>query len=367
VAGEPAPRAPSAGPLGPVIDALLQADPARRPDAATAARMLAEVSAGPGSADGPERIGLGGLAGLPGEGRPSPVGTPRFSDQPGAGPRSFLDAPSLLDQPEFLHQSGLLNPPGDGPGSASGFAPPRRRGRQGRRWRGGRGGRQGRGGRRGRGQTAAITAIAVIAAGLAGYAAYPRPAGGGTGENTSSGTGGTDAAGAAGASAGGGAAGSARAGTPAGYRWYQVTPAASGTVAGFEIAVPDAWRATRQSLDSILRSPGSGALIEVSLAPFRYARPLREAKSRQAQAISHDPGYHLTGLRTGTFLGGADAVWEFSSQHAGTRVSVEELLVSIDTTAGTQGYTLAVSAPPASFGPAQAVFRQALATFQPVP
>src|ERR1700733_6214557 len=33
VAGEPAPRAPSAGPLGPVIDALLQADPARRPGA----------------------------------------------------------------------------------------------------------------------------------------------------------------------------------------------------------------------------------------------------------------------------------------------------------------------------------------------
>ncbi len=36
-----APQAPSAGPLGPVIVALLQADPALRPDAETAARLLA--------------------------------------------------------------------------------------------------------------------------------------------------------------------------------------------------------------------------------------------------------------------------------------------------------------------------------------
>jgi eukaryotic-like serine/threonine-protein kinase len=42
VATQDAPRAPSAGPLGPVIDALLGRDPATRPDATTAARLLAE-------------------------------------------------------------------------------------------------------------------------------------------------------------------------------------------------------------------------------------------------------------------------------------------------------------------------------------
>jgi eukaryotic-like serine/threonine-protein kinase len=45
VAREPAPRAPSAGPLGPVIDALLSRDPADRPDAATASRLLADAAA----------------------------------------------------------------------------------------------------------------------------------------------------------------------------------------------------------------------------------------------------------------------------------------------------------------------------------
>jgi hypothetical protein len=245
----------------------------------------------------------------------------------------------------------------------------------------------------------------VIAAGLAGYAAYPRPAdldvtspptaqgqtpgtGTGTGSNASrgsqptgrdtaspagsgpapSGTGQSTASGSGGAAGASGAAGgSGAAGAPAGYRWYQVSAAASGTVAGFEIAVPDTWQASQPGLDNILRSPDSGAFIEVSLAPFRYTRPLREAEFRQAQAIRRDPGYHLTGTATGTFLGAADAVWEFSSQDAGTRVSVEELLVTVDTTAGAQPYAIAVSAPSASFGPALAVFRQALATFQPVP
>jgi hypothetical protein len=245
----------------------------------------------------------------------------------------------------------------------------------------------------------------VIAAGLAGYAAYPRPAdlditspptaqgqtpatGNGTGSNASrgsqpagrdtaspagsapapSGTGQSTSSDSGGTAGAGGAAGDGgAAGAPAGYRWYQVTAAASGTVAGFEIAVPDPWQASQPGLDSILRSPDSAAFIEVSLAPFRYTRPLREAEFRQDQAIRRDPGYRLAAMRTGTFLGGADAVWEFSRQDAGTRVSVEELLVTVDTAAGAQPYALTVSAPSASFGPVLAVFRQALATFQPVP
>ncbi len=55
IATEPAPRAPSAGPLGPVIDALLRADPAQRPDAATTAEMLRQAWR---EARTPDRAGL---------------------------------------------------------------------------------------------------------------------------------------------------------------------------------------------------------------------------------------------------------------------------------------------------------------------
>lgn len=43
IATEPAPRAPSAGPLASVIDALLRSDPAERPDAPSVATMLAQA------------------------------------------------------------------------------------------------------------------------------------------------------------------------------------------------------------------------------------------------------------------------------------------------------------------------------------
>ena len=45
VAAEEAPRAPSAGPLAPVIDALLSRDPGQRPDAAGTSALLADAVA----------------------------------------------------------------------------------------------------------------------------------------------------------------------------------------------------------------------------------------------------------------------------------------------------------------------------------
>jgi serine/threonine protein kinase len=53
VATEEAPQAPSAGKLGPIIEALLSRDPAARPDASTAAAMLAQL----GDADAPSPSG----------------------------------------------------------------------------------------------------------------------------------------------------------------------------------------------------------------------------------------------------------------------------------------------------------------------
>jgi hypothetical protein len=60
VATEDAPRAPSAGPLAPVIDALLSRDPGSRPDATTAARMLSEAATA--ARTGARSLGAGWLA-----------------------------------------------------------------------------------------------------------------------------------------------------------------------------------------------------------------------------------------------------------------------------------------------------------------
>jgi tRNA A-37 threonylcarbamoyl transferase component Bud32 len=111
VAAEDAPRAPSAGPLGPVIDALLCRDPAGRPDAMTAAKLLIKAGTAAGSGSHP----------LLGDGWPAPQFdaepgpgdvTAAWPADPGAGPGTSLvpprpgpgregAAPSFLGPPAF--------------------------------------------------------------------------------------------------------------------------------------------------------------------------------------------------------------------------------------------------------------------------
>jgi tRNA A-37 threonylcarbamoyl transferase component Bud32 len=91
VANEDAPRAPSAGPLGPVIDALLSRDPGTRPDAATAERMLTEAATA--ARTGPRPLQDGWLAA-----------------EAGREPAISLDAPTDGVLP-IVADSGFLDPP----------------------------------------------------------------------------------------------------------------------------------------------------------------------------------------------------------------------------------------------------------------
>jgi hypothetical protein len=154
-----------------------------------------------------------------------------------------------------------------------------------------------------------------------------------------------------------------------GYQWFQVTPASSGTAAGFKVAVPASWQLTTQGLVSYLRPPSGRAYIEISLQPFTYPGPLREAAYLQVQALRQDlyPGYRLVAIRPGTLLGQPDAAWRFSWLQGGAkRVDVLQWLVSVPTPAGTQAYELAVSGPSPAFSWALTVFRRAMLTFQPL-
>jgi eukaryotic-like serine/threonine-protein kinase len=462
VAHEDAPRAPSAGPLGPVIDALLRADPAGRPDAAATARLLADAAAQaesgpafpagiPGSTSPFADVSEFPSMPLPGD-LPASADLPEFLDQPawpalptamdeqgpgfaGAGSPWSPDAqaPGFIgagpppwspdnQAPGFAGAGPPWSPDAQGPGfvgagppwppdaQASGFVgagppwPPDGDGlptaeapTAGIPVSGPPGGNppaaepaQPRPRERRRVLAATLTAVAVAAAGLIGWAAYSHLAGasGDPGSVTAAqsnatspdGSGGSATHGAADArtagsgasdpgsgNAGGGATSSG--GAPhAGYQWFQVTAASGGTAAGFEIAAPPSWRMTRQGVVSYLRPPSGNASIEINLAPFTYLRPLREAGLLQAQAIQQDlyPGYLRIAIRTGILLGAPDAAWRFSWQDGATRIGVLELLVTVDTAAGMQSYELAVSAPSAEFAQAQAVFRRALPTFQPL-
>jgi eukaryotic-like serine/threonine-protein kinase len=92
VATEDAPRAPSAGPLGPVIDALLSRDPGTRPDATTAARLLADAATAARTGPRPLRDDRSA------EACHEPVA--EETGEPGVGPVSDADS-GFLDPPDY--------------------------------------------------------------------------------------------------------------------------------------------------------------------------------------------------------------------------------------------------------------------------
>ena len=96
------PSAPPAAGLGPVIDALLRRDPANRPDAATAARMLGAVgplagATGHGNVFVP--AGPGGEPGRPAEAGPAEAGGPRAGAKAQPAPGMPRPGPTSVDLP----------------------------------------------------------------------------------------------------------------------------------------------------------------------------------------------------------------------------------------------------------------------------
>jgi eukaryotic-like serine/threonine-protein kinase len=108
VAGEDAPRAPSAGPLGPVIDALLSRDPDTRPDATTAARLLADAATA--ARTGPRPLRDGWLAA---EASREPD-TENTGKSAAAGEMGLADS-GFLDPPDY----GVLQIPDSRPAADS--------------------------------------------------------------------------------------------------------------------------------------------------------------------------------------------------------------------------------------------------------
>ncbi|HEU5420709.1 MAG TPA: serine/threonine-protein kinase [Streptosporangiaceae bacterium] len=351
VAAEDAPRAPSAGPLSPVIDALLRSDPGTRPDAATAETMLIQASAGT------QRPGAAG----------HPAGTTGLGD-PAAG----------ADPPGY---AGLAMP---GPAGRD-SAPAGARQPWSRHWR-----------------VATVTTgiAAIVVAAVLGSEIYSRSLSGGTDASQAGPAAGVHGAAAAGGAAGPsagaapGSAGPAGASTrpgsaaggsgaasspaaagpgtapPAGYRWRTVTAARAGVTAGFVMAVPDGWHQRIRGHAAFFRAPGSAARIEVSMSPFAYHQPGRQAHAEQAHAIAaHQyPGYVRGGIRAATFQGAPAATWRYSWKPAGgARTAVLSLLVTLPTRAGPQSYALTVSSPAGPLAAARAAYGQALATFRSRP
>ena len=368
IANSEAPRPRAAGPLRPVIEALLNRDPLARPDAAATSRLLGAARA----ASGPANLSGGDARGQP-VGSASEPGAPTAEDASRQAARA--DTPMLtvplelpVDGPPAQGPAGEEAWPGvpgaegpraDGPapGSARMDGPP-----PGSPWidgqpldgatprgmpRAGRHGATGPGGRRGlaaalaamlprgrRGLLAAAAAVAIVGTGILAGAMLAR--------------------GSSGTSVPPGAAG--------------VTASRAGSAAGFSMTVPAGWRITRRGGGTDFASPAGDVSILVTPTIAGKATAPGQLRRQLARELrqSHFPGYEPIGGHAFAFHGGAGVAWQFTWQPArGRRMETRDIALRITTPAGRRAYRVRESAPEATWAATQPVFRTALSTFRP--
>ena len=372
IANSEAPRPRAAGPLRPVIEALLNRDPQARPDAAAVGRLLAAArtasgtgadrfgDAGrpaPGSLSGPGAP-IAGDNGQQADGGASGPGTPvpgHAGRQPAAARAPLLTAPLELAMasPQTQAPPGEVAWPGapwpDGPatpwpdGPPPGANPPRSGSRAGRH------GPPGPG--RPRGLAAGLAAMlphrhrwllaaaGALAIGGAGILA---------GLILTHGSGGTGVP----------------PGTPGG------TTSRAGSAAGFRMTVPAGWRTTPRGAGTDFVSPAGDVSILVTRTAAGNATAPGQVRRQLTGLLRQGrfPGYEPIGGRPFTFQGGSGVAWQFTWQPATAgRMEVLDIAFRITTPAGRRAYRIRESAPEAAWAATQPVFRNALSTFRPRP
>jgi hypothetical protein len=347
---EDPPPCPAAGPLGGIILALLRRDPAGRPDAQTAARLITNMlhvlpdervpegatvfSAPPPPVSAPEAVGATVGAG-------APVATVA-AGAGAAAPETALEGPPARSG--LITDAARQNPPTrpqeyqSAPADGTDAPPPRRRG-----W--------------------LIAVVAVVVAVCVGVAvaiavkggpppATPRTTGVAT-IPLMSGT--RDSA----LHALNHPVGS----PPSDYTPLSASPV--GAAAGFSIAMPPGWffRHTAGSLIWSLHNPSQTASLEIDLTPHNFSDAFVEASSLKKDDLAADrlPGYQQIALDRAFIRNNEGAVWEFSWTPAdGVTLQAEDILFTADG----QSYALYMVADQADWSAVRPAFEKELQTFQ---
>ena len=163
---------------------------------------------------------------------------------------------------------------------------------------------------------------------------------------------------------------------PAGYRWHKFSASLMESVAGFKIGMPNAWTQSVTGQIAHLNQTLRNFHLTVNLAYWSYTKPLRQAQYLQSQAAkAHKHDYKVLTLGTvgfkavGGFRSASAAELKFSWYNPTLGISFTQLdlLVTLNTSSGSQPYSFVLWAPAGTFGAANGIFRTALPTFRPLP
>ncbi len=146
-----------------------------------------------------------------------------------------------------------------------------------------------------------------------------------------------------------------------------VTASQAGSPAGFSMTVPARWQTARRGTGTAFTSPAGDVSILVTPTAAGGVTAPGQVRRQLARVLQEGrfPGYEPIGGRPFAFQGGAGVAWQVTWQPgSGGRMEVLEIAFRITTPAGRQGYQVRESAPAAAWAASQPVFRQALITFR---
>jgi hypothetical protein len=148
-------------------------------------------------------------------------------------------------------------------------------------------------------------------------------------------------------------------------------------LAGFKLGMPDAWTQSVNAPIAAISNGLYGFHLDVNLSYWLYAGPLNEAQYLQSVAAAAHKGHGYKELLLGKVnfdaLGGyrsasaAELKYSWNSVALGYNVTELVVLVTLNTSAGSQPYEFELTAPTATWGTARAILTAALPTFRPLP
>lgn len=157
---------------------------------------------------------------------------------------------------------------------------------------------------------------------------------------------------------------------PAGFHWYVQRAGTAGIgTGGFRVAVPSGWHATRKGMQTVFTDPDGTRFLDLDLTPHHHVGMMAEALWNQRQSIRNEtfPGYQAYYVRPVAYLGTMAADWAFSwdSQATG-RTDVLDRFFVAQGPAESQSFALYWSAPAWQWQASQPQLDEILATFQPI-
>jgi hypothetical protein len=158
---------------------------------------------------------------------------------------------------------------------------------------------------------------------------------------------------------------------PAGWSWYTAPASSMGTTAGFKLAIPDGWQASRESTGRgyLFQAPGGGTFLQIDLTPHTFADMVKEAHylSLEGPKEGKFPGYGNQEIRATPVRGQAGASWGFTWQDpkAGQIRSLDLMYIA-PTSGGNQSFALYMTSPVPAFSSYLHTFTEEMRTFRPV-